>query len=873
MEDPREPSASAAEPGDAPHAAAPSPMGFPAHPLLSSSEQAALSTSSSPSETAAVSMSPSPAGSRCLSPAGSRCLSPASRASAPSPATAGARRVGFSQAVGHGDDAAPGLERNLEPSCSEENSGPRRQSPPDRQISRQKSTLRRHDSKYALQSVPRPQLSMKAVAAAAAAQLREPEEGEHGQEAPRAADLSRIQRAGEGDDLDGAASSVTTAPTHQGSVMSNDLGGFYRKLLGDDWREQIEEMNQENLLGAFDEADEEEAASPGGAAAAHTADDDLNLPDKHHGKVRQRIRRRDVVASQDISDQVADDLHLGEDEEPLITPEDIAEIRASAWIPAGEGLPVLSEMELGYHRAWDVGKKGCLAVKVDGIWDSAVKGNKMRFFVMDGTDAESFLTFYSKSDLQAARGMQSEKLGIITAWDMRDGYWNYAKKKVFIQRSDRKNRECILEGFTTEFYDAMLLCIWEMCVQAAIEQLKHQRRRERNKRRQSLCGGGDASSRAVGRGAETRRVSAALVAFKDIARGEDGGHSRYPSPDSKKGVAEMREAAAAHREVMKQLCAEWRSVFSTRIQEESNPGRRLHRKDRKRGEGESPRDIKKREKEGKSPRMPHQYSMKRTVSRPRSRKDWRERDEKGSAPSSPRSGAAAGRQSSRDGLDAAPHDPDSSSSVSSASVTGGRREDVTEEGDEGSTEKRETDLRDGEGRSDGDEQRTGDDGSESDRPGGRVDRDGTAGSREFGEIRRQLLKFQSHQRQMHREQLVNGGNSGEAQTDGSSSQWRAGGTRRISSLPLEDLSRHQAAGVEYRQAASMGTGGGRGRKKSLAASKRGPGSAAGGYANKLSKYETLNRVPPARPQGNETPLLTPGEKTPRDPEDERPMFG
>lgn len=47
---------------------------------------------------------------------------------------------------------------------------------------------------------------------------------------------------------------------------------------------------------------------------------------------------------------------------------------------------MLREIELGYHRAWDVGKKGCLAVKVDGIWDSAVKGNKMRFFVMDGTD-------------------------------------------------------------------------------------------------------------------------------------------------------------------------------------------------------------------------------------------------------------------------------------------------------------------------------------------------------------------------------------------------------------------------------------------------------------------------------------------------------
>lgn len=74
--------------------------------------------------------------------------------------------------------------------------------------------------------------------------------------------------------------------------------------------------------------------------------------------------------------------------------------------------------------------------------------------------SDSFLTYYSKSDLQAARGLASEKLGSISAWDLRDGHWTYSKAKVFIKRSDKKNRDCVLENFAADFYDAMLICLW-----------------------------------------------------------------------------------------------------------------------------------------------------------------------------------------------------------------------------------------------------------------------------------------------------------------------------------------------------------------------------------------------------------------------------
>ncbi|PHJ19779.1 armadillo interacting protein [Cystoisospora suis] len=302
----------------------------------------------------------------------------------------------------------------------------------------QRTIPKRQQSKYCREMIPRPHhlstMKLPSSSAVSPGDLHKGKNGERKQEndeeeegSTEEEEVKRGEKSvspggvavrgdGEGDEGVGSAGEIgsssagTTAPTRGGSVVMNtDLGGFYQKLLGNNWRERLEDMNEEDFLGAFNEGGGEDPGEvgvggvPGGDSAgmadssmggvgigsgpsSSSADDDLNLPDTHHGKMRQRIRRRDVTVAKDISDQVADDLHLGEDDEPLITPEDIAEIRANAWTPAGEGLPVLSEIELGYHRAWDVGKKGCLAVKVDGIWDSAVKGNKMRFFVMDGTD-------------------------------------------------------------------------------------------------------------------------------------------------------------------------------------------------------------------------------------------------------------------------------------------------------------------------------------------------------------------------------------------------------------------------------------------------------------------------------------------------------
>ncbi|KFH12890.1 hypothetical protein TGMAS_309190 [Toxoplasma gondii MAS] len=780
----------------------------------------------------------------------------------------------FSAPSGRCVEGAPEVQNSASSSTEDPLSPGNARGAPERLDSRYKSFPRRQESKYFLDSVPHPQVSMKAIATAHLRQAVEQKQEEPLEDSVP----DRLASFATGPDINGNAETgsaadpagATAAATHKGSVMSADLGRFYRKLLGEDWREQIAEMNQETLLGPFNEANDEDISAGGGPATQPTPSvpgDDLNLPDKHHGKVRQRIRRRDVTASKDISDQVADDLHLGEDEEPLITPDDIAEIRATAWIPAGEGLPILSEMELGYHRAWDVGKKGCLAVKVDGIWDSAVKGNKMRFFVMDGTDTESFLTFYTKSDLQAARGLQSEKLGIITAWDMRDGYWNYPKKKIFIQRSDRKNRECILEGFTAEFYDAMLLCIWEMCVQASIEQLKHQRRRERNKRRQSLCGG-SSTSRMSCRGAETSRMSAALVTFKDVPR-ERGKRSEAPRRETSRSIAVMRQAAAVHREVMKQLCAEWRSVLRRQGQADVKTWLR-RRRVRRDGAGEAGLDS----RCGKDGQACRQRSMRRTVSGSGTSTTLERKGSRAAAWSRVGTHADFGERGGAQGV--APSADGACEGASfpldafgkPAGRAGSQRELNGEASGEG-------DARAGELSPEEREFAWGGSGSESSGSGdlrGELDRDRpSSGSGELGGLRGHVQKVLSLQLEKRHSAMMNGSRE-RFEAESPTSDWRREDTGQLSSLPLDGLPHFSSSGEGYRHM-PYSAGSARGRRKSMAASKRGAGNGISGSTVKLSKYESLNRVPPARPQGNETPLLTPGEMTPRDPEDERPKFG
>eukprot|EP00922_Rhytidocystis_sp_ex-Travisia-forbesii_P029278 GHVS01042855.1.p1 GENE.GHVS01042855.1~~GHVS01042855.1.p1 ORF type:complete len:315 (+),score=49.99 GHVS01042855.1:261-1205(+) len=207
--------------------------------------------------------------------------------------------------------------------------------------------------------------------------------------------------------------------------------------------------------------------------------DNVDVPDikkTYKDRMRKRIRRREAVVTnpEKFRDEINDDL-LEENENHLITQEDADIARRSAWVPEGHDLPDLFDIEMGYHKAWDIGRKGCVAAKLNGLWDTQLGPSKNRFFVMDGTDPDCFLNYYTKSDMQAARGVESEKRGTIGAYDMRDGYWDYKRCKVYIQRSDRGGKDTVLTKLSREFMDAMLICIWEMEIRTYLERLKARR--------------------------------------------------------------------------------------------------------------------------------------------------------------------------------------------------------------------------------------------------------------------------------------------------------------------------------------------------------------------------------------------------------------
>lgn len=211
-----------------------------------------------------------------------------------------------------------------------------------------------------------------------------------------------------------------------------------------------------------------------------------NTDNSHMGYVRfrQRIRRRrlrDKGNDDDNPDYFHDEIveQIQRSEDILtIGPEELNEIRMNAWIPKGEYIP--DDIIMGYHTAWDIGKRGCVAVKLVGDWDSHISPNKVRFFIMDGTDPIAFLSYYTKSDLKVSRGEKSEKKGIIFAKDLRDGYWDYGRSRIIFSRRNKSGQTTILENLPTQFMDAMMVCIREIEVHKKVSRLNKERRRQAN---------------------------------------------------------------------------------------------------------------------------------------------------------------------------------------------------------------------------------------------------------------------------------------------------------------------------------------------------------------------------------------------------------
>lgn len=187
--------------------------------------------------------------------------------------------------------------------------------------------------------------------------------------------------------------------------------------------------------------------------------------------LRQRIRKRDV----DVEKRTRDKGIVEKDIGWLVSPDELLNFRKTAWIPRGENIPPVHTLDMSFWEACNKGMKGWMGPKLCGEWDVMWGPNKLRFFVMDGTNEDSFLTYYTCSDTKVSWGSVSEKKGVICAADLRDAYWIYNKKKVKLNRSDKGGKLEILRDIPESYYDAIMVCIRELEVSKMSTRLRDKR--------------------------------------------------------------------------------------------------------------------------------------------------------------------------------------------------------------------------------------------------------------------------------------------------------------------------------------------------------------------------------------------------------------
>eukprot|EP00923_Selenidium_pygospionis_P006667 GHVN01011452.1.p1 GENE.GHVN01011452.1~~GHVN01011452.1.p1 ORF type:complete len:420 (-),score=32.59 GHVN01011452.1:932-2191(-) len=188
---------------------------------------------------------------------------------------------------------------------------------------------------------------------------------------------------------------------------------------------------------------------------------------------RERIRKRLAMGEErSTKGEVQKDIGW------LVSPEELLQLRKTVWIPRGENIPNVSTLDMSYWEACDKGMKGWMGPKLCGEWDVKWGRNKLRFFVMDGTSEESFLTYYTCSDIMVSWGNKSQQKGFIKAQDLRDGYWDYCRKRLKLHRSDRSDKLEILRDIPESLYDALLVCIREMEVSKQAQVLRDERLKE-----------------------------------------------------------------------------------------------------------------------------------------------------------------------------------------------------------------------------------------------------------------------------------------------------------------------------------------------------------------------------------------------------------
>ncbi|GFE54317.1 hypothetical protein BaOVIS_017210 [Babesia ovis] len=145
---------------------------------------------------------------------------------------------------------------------------------------------------------------------------------------------------------------------------------------------------------------------------------------------------------------------------PKVDPKYEKEIRSRGLQLRGECMPKIEDIAMTYRDAWRIGKQGCLAVRRN-LWDPHLFSGTW-YFVCDGTDPSNFLVLHPHNS------GDKMKCIVISMWELIDAFWVANKLRVLYQpKSAETNhmpvstKTMVIEGFTRDFYEAMIMCIHE----------------------------------------------------------------------------------------------------------------------------------------------------------------------------------------------------------------------------------------------------------------------------------------------------------------------------------------------------------------------------------------------------------------------------
>lgn len=284
---------------------------------------------------------------------------------------------------------------------------------------------------------------------------------------------------------------------------------------------------------------------------------------------RQRIRTRIATPLDDVGSECEEELLQGGFADGLLVSEnEVQEFRTNAWQPSGKGVPLPGHIRLGYHAAWDIGKKGCVGMKLRNTWESAVNPNRLRFFIMDGTDPLVFLSVYGRNDLKNLAGPDGKK-GVVCAPDVRDATWDYPSGRLTLHRSDKSGKLMVIDKLPQLFINAMIVCIREMEVARHVHGLRLRRLEERRTQETRVAKRRYGSRLSVIQGPERApSVSSYLSGGSDNVRGSrSGGQFLATLTEHRKSVNEAPLLAiGATRYSAKALVSPNSSVLASVVQ-------------------------------------------------------------------------------------------------------------------------------------------------------------------------------------------------------------------------------------------------------------------------------------------------------------------